>query len=53
MINYRRKGGKGKEKITENNSKEILEILGVELEETDKKDAKKLNIDGGLQIIQI
>lgn len=43
----------GKEKITEKDSQEILEILGVELEEIDKKDAKKLNIDGGLQIIQL
>lgn len=43
----------GKEKITEKDSQEILEILGVELEEIDEKDAKKLNIDGGLQIIQL
>lgn len=43
----------GKEKITEKDSQEILEILGVELKEIDKKDAKKLNIDSGLQIIQL
>jgi len=43
----------GKEKITEKDSQEILEILGVELEEIDKNEAEKLNIDGGLQIVQL
>jgi S1-C subfamily serine protease len=43
----------GKEKITEKDSREVLEILGIELEEIDKNEAKKLNIDGGLQIIQL
>lgn len=43
----------GKEKISERNTKEILDILGVELEEIDKKDAKKLDIDAGLQITKL
>lgn len=43
----------GKEKINEKDSQEILEILGVELEEIDKNEAEKLNIDGGLQIVQL
>ncbi len=40
----------GIEKIYERGTKEVLDILGVELEELDKETAKKLDIDGGLRI---
>lgn len=43
----------GKEKIYEKGSKEILDILGVELKEIDKKTAKKLDIEGGLRITKL
>jgi Do/DeqQ family serine protease len=38
---------------SKNESGEVLEILGVELEEIDNKTARKLNINGGLRIIKI
>ena len=43
----------GKSKIEAKDSKSILDILGVELEEIDKKTAQKLDIDGGLKIKKI
>ncbi|MBL7967432.1 MAG: Do family serine endopeptidase [Prolixibacteraceae bacterium] len=43
----------GKEKISEKGSKEILDVLGVELKEINKEEAKKLDIDGGIQITQL
>lgn len=43
----------GKEKIYERGTKEVLDILGVELEELDKESAKKLNVDGGLRITKL
>lgn len=43
----------GKEKIYERGTKEVLDILGVELEELDKETAKKLDIAGGLRITKL
>ncbi|WP_372948514.1 Do family serine endopeptidase [Mariniphaga sp.] len=43
----------GEEKMDERPSNEILDILGVELEEIDKETARKLDIKGGLQITRI
>lgn len=43
----------GNEKMRERNSKDIIDILGVELEEIDKKTANKLNIEGGLKITKL
>ena len=43
----------GKEKMRERDSKDIIDILGVELEEIDKKTANKLNIDGGLKVTKL
>jgi Do/DeqQ family serine protease len=43
----------GKEKIYERGTKEVLDILGVELEELDKETAKKLDINGGLRITKL
>lgn len=43
----------GKEKIYERGTKEVLDILGVELEELDKETAKKLDVDGGLRITKL
>ena len=39
--------------LCEKESNEVLEILGIELEEIDNKTARKLNIDGGLRITKI
>ncbi|MFW5645393.1 MAG: Do family serine endopeptidase [Bacteroidota bacterium] len=43
----------GKEKIYERGTKEILDILGIDLEEIDKETARKLDIDGGLRITKL
>lgn len=43
----------GKEKMRERNESDILEILGIELEELDKKTKAKLGLDGGLKIKKI
>lgn len=43
----------GKTKMYERDTKEILEVLGIELKELDKASARKLDIDGGLQIIKL
>ena len=43
----------GKEKLYERESKEVLDILGVELEELDKEAARKLDISGGLRITKL
>lgn len=43
----------GKTKLYEIGAKEILDVLGVELEEIDKPTAKKLNIDGGIRITKL
>jgi len=43
----------GKEKLSERGSKEILDILGVELEGINKETAKKLDIDGGFRITKL
>lgn len=43
----------GKEKMYERGSKEILDVLGVELEEVDQKTAKKVDIDGGLRVTKL
>lgn len=43
----------GNEKIAERNSKEVLTVLGVNLEEVSEKTAKKLNIDGGVKITRL
>lgn len=43
----------GKTKLTERENRDILEIIGVELEEISKEKAKKLNIDGGLKITKL
>ncbi len=40
----------GKEEMVEQGTKEVLDVLGVELKEVDKATAKKLDIDGGVQI---
>ncbi|MFW5700804.1 MAG: PDZ domain-containing protein, partial [Cyclobacteriaceae bacterium] len=40
----------GKTKLAEKGEMEILDVLGVELEEVDNKIAKKLDIEGGLKI---
>jgi serine protease Do len=43
----------GQEKIHERGTKEILDILGIELEELDNDTRKKLDIDGGLRITKL
>jgi Do/DeqQ family serine protease len=43
----------GKTKLYEKGTKEILDVLGVELEEIDKSTAKKLDIDGGIRITKL
>jgi len=43
----------GKTKMYERGTKEILDVLGVELEEIDKKTARELNIEGGLRITKL
>lgn len=43
----------GKTKMLDRNTKEVLDILGVELEEIDAKTARKLDIDGGLKITRL
>ena len=43
----------GKEKIYERGTKEVLDILGVALEELDEETAKKLDVDGGLRITKL
>lgn len=43
----------GMEKMIERDSKEILNILGVELEEVDNKIAKKIGIDNGIQVSKL
>ncbi len=43
----------GKEKITERNTEDILDILGVELKEIDGKSARKLDIAGGVQVTRL
>ncbi len=43
----------GKEKMRERDSKEILDVLGVELEELDQKTAKKLDINGGVKVTKL
>ncbi len=43
----------GKEKMFERGTKEILDIIGVELEEVDKETANKLDLVGGLRITKL
>jgi len=43
----------GKEKMFERGTKEILDIIGVEIEEVDKKTANKLDLVGGLRITKL
>lgn len=43
----------GEEKMYERPAVEILDVLGVELKEIDKKTARKLEIKGGLQITKL
>ena len=43
----------GKEEMYERKSKEILDVLGVELQEIDKKTAKSLDIAGGLKVTKL
>lgn len=43
----------GKEKLYERETQEILDILGVELQELDRETIRKLNIDGGLRITRL
>jgi len=43
----------GKEKMVERDSQEILDLLGVELEEIDNKTARKLEIKSGLKITKL
>ena len=44
---------KGQERMVERDSEEILDILGVELEQIDKKTARKLEIDRGLKVTKL
>jgi len=43
----------GEEKMYERPDDEILDVLGIELEEIDKKTARRLDIKGGLQITKL
>lgn len=43
----------GREKMVERESKEILDVLGVELQEIDSKTARKLDIKHGLKITKL
>ncbi|TRX70364.1 Do family serine endopeptidase [Carboxylicivirga sp. M1479] len=43
----------GKTKLYEKGTNEILDVLGIELEEINKSTAKKLNIDGGIRITKL
>lgn len=43
----------GKEKLYEKGSREVLGILGVELEELDRETCRKLDLDGGLRVTQL
>jgi serine protease Do len=43
----------GKEKLIEKDSKEVLDVLGIELEKIDSKTAKKLGIDEGLKVTKL
>ncbi len=43
----------GKEEMYEKNTKEILNVLGVELEQVDKSTARKLDISGGLKVTKL
>lgn len=43
----------GNEKMKERDSKDILDIIGVELEEIDPKTSKKLEIEGGLKVTEL
>ncbi len=43
----------GKEKIYERDTREILDILGIEIEEIEKETARKLEINGGLRITKL
>lgn len=43
----------GETKILERGDKEILDILGIEVETLDKETAKKLNISGGVRITKL
>ncbi len=40
----------GEARIVERGEEDILNVLGIELEEIDKKTARKLGIDGGVKI---
>jgi S1-C subfamily serine protease len=43
----------GKTEMVEKHTEEILEVLGVKLEEIDRETERKLNIQGGVKIIKI
>ncbi len=43
----------GKEKMVERDAREILDVLGVELEEIDRKTARKLEVNNGLKVIKL
>ncbi|MDB4581594.1 Do family serine endopeptidase [Draconibacterium sp.] len=43
----------GNEKIVRRDSKEVLDVLGVELEEIDHKTARKNDIDGGIRVTKL
>lgn len=43
----------GNEKIVQHDSNEMLDVLGVELEEIDHKTARKIDIDGGVRITKL
>jgi len=43
----------GEEKMYERPAIEVLDVIGVELEEIDRETARKLDIDGGLRIAKL
>ena len=43
----------GNTELASNDTREILKILGAELEEVDRKLAKKLNISGGVKVTKL
>lgn len=43
----------GNEKIVQHDSKDVLNILGVELQEVDSKTAHKIDIDGGVRVTKL
>lgn len=43
----------GQEKMMERDSREILDILGIELKEIDRKTARKLEINNGLKVTKL